>query len=385
MPMNNSARVFNRVFFAIVGVPVAALAIAGLGLNLEPLDGDMTRLGGYQERDFGWQGPIEGFRAVHTDFSRGYERPYDVLVLGDSFSHGECHGYWQNYFHQATGLSILTIHVSGSPPLEALVQSSAFRRSPPRLVVYEGAEHLLKFRLARPSHAVTLQEPPPATGVPLRPQALPTVQWSRLDGVPTVRLDLSLTQNYLLKTFRREVLGADETPVERLALTRSDLFTNRLSGEMLISHAMHEPASWTSADLALIRGRVRQMRALVEANGRTRFVFLPAPTKLTAYADWLAERQAPMRDPLAALTADPSLAIPPVEAALKRAIALGRRDVYMPNDLHWGPEGHRVAATALVDYLRATRFFRPSPASRPTRSSSAAAETIAPSRHERGS
>jgi hypothetical protein len=359
MPMNHAARRFNRWFLAVVGIPVAGLTVIGLQLNLEPLDGDMTRLGGYSENDFGWHGRIETFERKHSAFGFRYDRYYDVLVLGDSFSHGSAHAYWQNYFHQATGLTMLTIPLKNADTLEGILTTPEFRAHPPRLFVYESAEHMMPQRIREPLSVTASRRRSPTPGLRRAPQALATVQHGRLDGVPSIRLDFSLTQNYLYKTIRRDGLHLDGTQVKRYRLNRSDLFSNRRSGEVLINKTDMIQPSWTKAHVDVAKRYIHDVQARVEANGRTRFVLMPAADKLTAYADYIADSAARTFSPLEGFERDRSLAVLPLTTSLKQAIASGRPDVYMPNDMHWGPEGHRIAAQSLVTHLERTAFFAP--------------------------
>ncbi len=81
-------RLYNTIVistFCLLGVVVVLLANW-----LDPVDGDLTRIGGYSENHFGWNDPQESFGENITQFQRAddsFDKAYDIVVYGDSFSH----------------------------------------------------------------------------------------------------------------------------------------------------------------------------------------------------------------------------------------------------------------------------------------------------------
>ena len=57
---------------------------------------------------------------------------------------------------------------------------------------------------------------------------------------------------------------------------------------------------------------------------------------------------------VAELAKDPSLPVPRTDQILSEAIASGKKDVYLPNDSHWGSIGHKLFADALADHLQSS-------------------------------
>jgi len=43
---------------------------------------------------------------------------------------------------------------------------------------------------------------------------------------------------------------------------------------------------------------------------------------------------------------------------LREAIEKGQQDIFLPNDSHWGSEGHRIVADGLLDYLRQKQILK---------------------------
>ena len=62
-----------------------------------------------------------------------------------------------------------------------------------------------------------------------------------------------------------------------------------------------------------------------------------------------------------AIARDLQLHVPRLDVALRNEIARGVRDVYLPNNTHWGPNGHRTVAQALLKYLNRKGILAPTP------------------------
>jgi hypothetical protein len=109
-----SHKSYNRILLIPLGSLFAVFT--ALALWVQPIEGDLTRLGGFTENDFGWNEPQQQFSSALFKLTgeQKYDRYYDVVVLGDSFSNANPRAQWQNYFVRATGLSLVTIIPLGS-------------------------------------------------------------------------------------------------------------------------------------------------------------------------------------------------------------------------------------------------------------------------------
>ena len=137
------ARGYNLLFVALVVPPVLLMLV--LALTQEPLRGDLTRPGGYTEADYGWNQPQERFSPPIV--STRYDRPFDVVVLGDSFSANlkgqtDPGAFWTNVFAKRTGLSVVVV-TRFDMTLADLLRHPVFLRTPPRLLILETVERYL--------------------------------------------------------------------------------------------------------------------------------------------------------------------------------------------------------------------------------------------------
>jgi hypothetical protein len=109
---------------------------------------------------------------------------------------------------------------------------------------------------------------------------------------------------------------------------------------------------WHKMDLSEMACRIEQIRKLVEANGKTKFILMVAPDKLTAYSDFLSDKNWRDVSLLAGLSEKLPDVIPRIDLAITSAIRAGEQDVYWPDDTHWGSTGHQITAETLLGFMR---------------------------------
>lgn len=341
---------YNLILAAAL-VPVVTV-LAATSAFLQPYDGGLTRLGGYPEKLYGWNAPQLRFAPPLYRQSRTREAEYreaaDVVVLGDSFTFMDDVS-WPNYFVQQTGLRLHSFRLDKTP-LERLLDSPAFRAHPPRVLIYETVERELWDRMQAATGDCRLRATPAAAPRPYLP--LPVEPQPFLRDTHTALLDFSLSIDFLAKVVPREYFGVDRTLVRRLALTRAAPFSNVEKRQLLIYRDDFNKARWTPAMWERIRCNLADLQNRVQANGRTFFVAMVAPDKLSAYADLLADRQYANLSRLDLVARDPALHLPRLDQRLREAIRAGTVDVYLDNDTHWGSAGYGIVARELVDYLR---------------------------------
>lgn len=351
------ARVYNLLFIVLVIPPVLTMLV--LALTQEPLRGDLTRPGGYTEAEYGWNQPQERFSPALV--SMRYDRPFDVVVLGDSFSsklggQTDPGAFWTNFFAQRTGLSIVVV-TRFDMTLADLLRHPVFLRTPPRILILETVERYLirdfvlevdqrVGRFDRHCRAETHRLPalPAFRSLTAKP-----VPWVR-DTRPEVNFDQAA--NFLWKAVWRDVLSLDTTRVARLALTRPDLFSSRTDDHLLIYDDELQKVQFTTAE-ALDQAYCTLIAAQnrVQANGHTRFLFMAAPDKATAYANYLADPELRQISPLPEFYKRSGLNQVALVERFRKAIRCGIKDIYMPNDTHWGSATHRTVADAVVGAL----------------------------------
>jgi hypothetical protein len=330
-----------------------AILLCAATLYYEPVVGDLTRLGGYAENDFGWEGTQKVFKPALAKAASLAEH-YDIVVVGDSFSSRTTKdrqtpdgGFWTDFLAEKTGLSVGVFDV-GKTSLEQVLGGHGYMSSPPKLLVYQNVERALDIRFAEKS---THCNPTPASYKRLltRPLGLAADSVARDTARTLNEARFNQTMDHLKKSLRRSLLHDDGSPVLRTPLSRADMFSNTKSSELLLLAEDLRKKQWSSQQVDAMRCAVLRDKETVEANGSTRFVALIAPDKSTVYADYLPTGFA-RAHLCAALSGDGATHVLCVDDLLRAAVEAGIKDVYLPNDTHWASAGAELVARAVSEY-----------------------------------
>ncbi len=316
-------------------------AAAALVCYNQPYSGDMTRVSTQIEREFGWNSN----QSVITPLA---DTPHaNVLVIGDSFSAGRS---WQALAHRVTGLSFSFVHIDQAP-VERMPQLMATHQ--PDFVIFERVERMLLHSFPDPVPGCQPHPQPPNAKTKI-PEAGPSPA-SLLTGLSTHKRQtlpdsprmLAQALHYL-KMHRRAKPQPNVVPAR---LTRSDLFTNSRTGEVLILTEDHQfdqevPAASQSDVICSLT------TWLATTHRPTLLVLIP--DKTTAYQEYLPSLVALRKRPslIEGIYSLPGADVFNATTALRAHIQAGHRDVYQPNDTHFGPEGFAVLASHIIPWLQ---------------------------------
>jgi hypothetical protein len=352
-------RLYVLRLFVLALVPVAGLF--ALGVYLQPLFGDLTRIGSYAEKDFGWNKPQLEFQQPLSDIGL-YARYHDVVVLGDSFSTGRPNLHWQNYVVAATGLKVVTLDVN-KLTLNQVLGNQVFQKSPPEFLIFESVERALPDRLLRENSqpCSTTEAFPRFDTTSTFSSVNSTVHLDELKGVANYvertsdwsEIKLGYVMGYLNNSLLRYFTGDAHTDAGKVELSRSAPFSSVNKQNMLVyKDDFRKVKAWHDMGLSELVCRTERMRGQVEANGHTRFLLMVAPDKLTAYADFIRDRRLREISALSDLSARLPDVMPDLNQTLTSAIHKGETDVYLPDDTHWGSRGYQIAAETLIKFMR---------------------------------
>jgi hypothetical protein len=331
--------------FVIAGLaPLAFLFL--VGAYIQPLVGDLTRVGRVAERSWGWNEPrfvIERLPNMATPTS-------DVIVVGDSFSLGNA---WQSAAQRASGLSFVTYHWDEvGPPvcLERAIERLREMHPRARVVIVQTVERHFVRRFANRSKSTatcpTSLEPNARDPQPGRPDRQQIIDLSA--GLPDPRYALDA-----LIAERRDYDHTQRTGKAYVApLTRRDLFSNRRSGHLLYFEGDLDKDSWTREQ---IRAAAANMRGLAERlrSAGVRPLFLVIPDKTTVYAPYVAESI--VAGPHAELWGElENASVPSIDLNTLFAREVTRYvDFYYPNDTHYGDRARALMAQEVASALQA--------------------------------
>jgi len=343
-------------FSLLAAYAICFLSVWGLAYYLYPLDGDLTRVGGFSENDFA---PDEGQLRYSKNLFRvaknlsDYDRYYDVLLLGDSFScDQEARGYgWQNFFCERTGYSMIVFDTRRYWPQEILA-SPEYQAHPPKVFLFETVERYLHERTAYFSEDAVLGALPDR-----EPIAFPA--FSKL---PEEDLEKSTTHSkrepcgdtdYVFGFLGAKVqrhLGLNNQALN-FPLKTGALFSSRASETLLVYFDEMKKKSLDDKELQKVREGVYRFKKLIENDGKTRFLCLVAPDKTAVYGDYLKDSAHATRNIVEFVAADGRLPMVRGDLRLSEAVREGKKDIYLPNDCHWNSEGNRIVGEAVAEYV----------------------------------
>ncbi|MEB3329677.1 MAG: hypothetical protein VKQ33_10635 [Candidatus Sericytochromatia bacterium] len=331
MPHADPHRPFLAAFLGLV------LAWAGgfnaLSAYVEPVSGDLARVGGWAERDFGGRGPAAPM-AIRANGGPGAPPPA-VLVLGDSHSHPNV---WQTVLAEATGLEPLTCSYWTAGSLARWTRWAA--RQPARTWVLQVAERhvVADWGTLGPGAGPDPSPLPVAAGQTAGRR--PRVAWN-----PDYAYVARASWNHVRLARQPGLLESGETVVA--PLTRGDLFTCRRADRLLYFRHDATKDAWREADLAAATHTLVAVDAAARAAG-ARLLLAVVPDKSTTYAPWLlAPAARPRYEALQRRWAAAGLAPVDVLTGFRRALP-ATRDLYGPDDSHLGPVGHQLLAAAVA-------------------------------------
>lgn len=338
------ASIFLALFFVVL------LILTGLGLYLYPLKGDLTRVGGYSENRYASQLAYQVFYETLSDYDK-YDRYYDVVILGDSFSQNRSYG-WQQWFANNTGLSVITLHVNNMQ-VESILQHSTFKSDPPKLLIYETVERGIHSRLYNKNYDCSLNDF--EQGVDRISESIEIAPINKevrvIEPIEKNYFDIEYEQaiSFLRASYRTYVRKRPRAI--RLPLITSELFSNVDSDSLLVSHEDFSKKKWPADVLDSSLCTLTHYQESIQRNGKTWFVSMIAPDKTTAYLPFIMPDENLPDTFMDRLSPPKTLHYVDLLKPLQSAVSEQRQDIYLPNDTHWGERGHKIVAESLSDYL----------------------------------
>lgn len=350
-------RLYNTLLIGIA--VVAVVGFGAFGRTLQPLTGDLTRIGWYSENEFGWTLPQQRFQPLVATVGAGDGRA-EIIAYGDSFTAESPHDpgvTWPHFLARDTGRTVAIVD-RGLVPIDTLLGSAAWRDHPPSILVYELVERSLI-----PEHGhgdagdctAHVATPPVALAIaplPIEPISVVRPTTHSWDAFPA-----AYAINFAIQNLRRAIAGHETTNAVRLALARPGLFSSAGDRGLLVYGTDFNKMGWTAASWQAAACDLVRLQDRVQANGRTVFVAMIVPDKLSVYAQFLQSRDFDRLSQLSRLAEVRSLNLVPLAAALD---PVAHVDLYLPNDTHWSAATQAMAAVEIRRMLEARGVFRQS-------------------------
>jgi hypothetical protein len=340
-------KTYNNIFVACVFFMVSLSA--AVMLWSQPLTGDLTRISAYPERWFGWNdAQLDITALVNNDRAAGKRH---ILVIGDSFSEA---GHWQAFLGNKYTFSF--IH-NGKTTLAKIL--TRIKKDKPDAVIVETAERAFPDMYGTGSVFLTaVNECAQPEKLSVRPRSietsmkkiaeLPTFPAMKRETLPDAGNNIS-EGFHALKIWIKALISPKKRKAKTLALTQTGLFSNERSDQILL--LSKDFLLYDSADESSVRSIRCSMQNTAATLAQTGipYVILAIPDKTTAYQPYLADNEIRQRPALInRLNVDQIPHGIDMLSSIREMAAAGHKDIYLPDDTHWGYKGFQLAA-ALID------------------------------------
>jgi len=334
-----------RRYLLIFGIP--PLFIMGfatlLSFIFQPIDGDLTRIGAYAERDFGWSAPQP---VVDTFAGEPATGSPDILILGDSFS-GE--NIWQSVLSAEQRKKIQTFPFQPGCIGKWVAQAAMQKSASTIIIETVEREFVSRFRdlgscpaaLAGPIQFVTSKT------LAERPRGWPNMPVYYTAKVAYHTLEMEMVGNGKISA------AAINAPVVNAPIdAQCANFSNRVSNRFLYFADDEAKRVWRKEEVSqAVSNLLRLQQTVVDRNKQ--FLFALVPDKLSVYQDCMSPEQRPTMTLNAfSMLIGANVNMPDLEAVF-RANRSRVRDLYRPNNTHLSTAGYKLMAHTIAGLLAA--------------------------------
>lgn len=336
MKTDRSSFVYLKWFI----LPVFTFFVIAIPLSLffEPVSGDLTRIGHWSERDFGWNKPqpVVSVRANGPSITNPH-----VVVLGDSFSHPNI---WQSYLAESRHLEILTFQYQDVACVDNWLHYVVEQHYPNmHTVVIETVERgfvpLFKNLNTCPRRTPKLFEVAGKNVTPTRPQKVLTLDAGYLIPTATNTLRAALSNGLIISG---EVIN--------VPLVTDKLFSNHKADRLLYFAEDELKISWSEKDQAAAVVNLKHIQDDLAKKG-LRLVVIVVPDKSSAYRPYLANEvsKSGYPDIFEQLKV---VGVSNVNLLRFFQQAAGETvDLYLPNDTHLSTQGYKLMASKIAEHI----------------------------------
>ena len=346
---------FNRII--ILSFIVIALPLSFFVFWLEPFSGDLTRIGGYRENEYGWNLSQKRFIEPHYRVGESiedYNKYYDIVTIGDSFSVNKEQS-WQNYLALSSKSSIITFH-RRAVTISELLKYKQFKKTPPKIFIFEVVEHSIQTAL----HDITLKDKGNTNTNHLNPEMkFREVVFSKYMEAFKRNLNNSFSMDtalHYIKSNLKQRFGSRTKAYPKSITGKELLFSNANTESALFYHLDNLKLSISENEWAVIEQRFAAAQSIVQENNKTTFLAMVAPDKRTAYSHLIKDEGTTYQSAIEMMPGKYKVNWIHTLGGLRQMIDQEVIDVYLPNDTHWGFQGYKAAFISTKEKIQSLSF-----------------------------
>ncbi|MEI7747962.1 MAG: hypothetical protein WCI81_02680 [Chlorobiaceae bacterium] len=308
-----------------------------LNLFLQPLSGDLTRLGNFSENDFGWNAKQPKLAIAGQD-----KITPNVIVLGDSFSAGNV---WQSVVMMKGDYRFLTFQWDNPECLEHWIISLKKDYPETQYVIVETVERAFINRFNTTQSTTTC--------IKLTPQKTEP-HYTASKRVIDVSYTLS-DPSYVIGATINSQRNFSQTTASGLTfvspLNRNYLFSNKRSDLLLYYTDDNLKKDWRLDDLKKGVSNIKRMQESAKRNGIV-LIIAVVPDKSTTYGGFFKSPQFEHRTP----DVWEELNKQGINYINLKKILISSldktQDLYLPNDTHFSTKGFMLMGNAVAQSLK---------------------------------
>lgn len=319
--------------------------------SLEPYSGDLTRIGGYSENDHGWN--LDRLSYTKSKVSKAsnlddYNHPFDIVVIGDSFSDIPLNGpydNWQEHLVRETGMSLVRFHHNQVKPQE-LLDHPIYLNTPPKLLLFEVVEHGLQDALTflqNPKYPQVSNDFQQILYSKKSSELIPMTPWPRPNNI-TLKFDTAV---HFLKTNLKQLFSSKHKALSFQLST--PCFSSQKRSTLLTYYGDLRRNNISEKEWDLISRRFASLTNLLGNQKQTQVVLMFPPDKSSVYSPFIVGDH-PFKPGIKRLNLSHTKTLNLLQP-LQEGAKNGQLDIYLPNDTHWGSAGHKIVADAILEQL----------------------------------
>jgi len=324
----------------VLGAVVCCAVVFALGSFIEPVSGDLTRLGAVAERSWGWNAP-QTKPAVRSRLATDQT---SILVIGDSFSdpniwqtvlENELSRFTQSYSWNAVpnvGCLKEKLHKISqqAPQVTDLILEVVERDFVSRFTGVDSPAACAAFEVASPSARAA---------APVSTDHRPTFALKIQDPIYVLKAIFGEMRDYVRLTSSGDAVIAP--------LLTDRVFSNRRSRWLLYYAGDLNKNSWQANQVAAAVNHLKGLSDEASSLG-LRLTVVVIPDKSSVYADYVDGSALPtIQYPLWELLTHAGLSSINVRDLYRNALP-SQLDLYLPNDTHLGFNGYNLLAKAIA-------------------------------------
>jgi SGNH hydrolase-like domain, acetyltransferase AlgX len=335
---NQQLKNYLAIFSITALLPI--IIFGGIGFFLQPVSGDLTRLGRLAERDFGWNAPqpiLEVFPMNRTEVA-------DVIVLGDSFSQPNV---WQSIMVQRTKLKLLTfsfLNMREPGCIEQWVKSVPVRYPGAKTIIIETTEKSFLDRFNVDINKCRGFSILPYAYIPGKTASERPSGYKEIMPDPVYALRAAFNSNLQINTSTR----SGDTIIQ--PLNRNDLFSNRRADLLLYYKNELDKKFWKPLDIETALNRISSLQGIAAAH-KLQFIVNIVPDKSTIYSRFFKIQEnfsilSTLQNELRLRNIRVIDLLPTLNANVESI-----KDIYLPNDTHFSTRGYILMGEAVAQEL----------------------------------